>query len=302
MIALNHAFLEGIAHRPVDTSGLRLIEHVRRRMGALPLVHPGFASVDTGDGPFVRWANRIMRDPDRAPLVELCLRMTSGPFIEGDAFRGVVTPPVDGLPEWIAEIVRILVAVPADRGITGMVSPAPTGGADALSYVGGDRAVSNWRGSEAFDRDLTATGPERTTLHILCQAEREMPGQLIVLPSAVRSAERWTRDCTAVDLHKALLGLEHYVAALLERLPREQCAARYHDRTGIPMSQESPGTWRLPTRRRQRVFHAGDHGDQYFDMHAKPGNLTRVHIWVPTTGGDGERPVIYVGHCGKHLA
>jgi hypothetical protein len=127
-----------------------------------------------------------------------------------------------------------------------------------------------------------------------------MGGQLVVLPSARRSAASWTLDCAPTDLHRALLGLEEYATAGREGLPREQCAARYHERTTIPMSQESAATWRMPTRRRQRLFVAGDHGEQYFDMHAKPGNLTRVHFWC-SSASDDEASIIYVGHCGRHL-
>lgn len=35
-------------------------------------------------------------------------------------------------------------------------------------------------------------------------------------------------------------------------------------------------------------------------MHSKPGNLTRVHIWAPTAE-DQAVPIIYIGHCGRHL-
>ena len=58
-----------------------------------------------------------------------------------------------------------------------------------------------------------------------------------------------------------------------------------------------------PSRRRDRTFTAGPHGPQYFDMHAKPGTLTRVHVHVAEeTDSEGHRVQrIYVGHCGRHL-
>ena len=127
-----------------------------------------------------------------------------------------------------------------------------------------------------------------------------MAGQLCLLPSAVRSAEAWLLDCPPKHLHGALFGLTEFVNALVEGLSREQAAERYYERTGIQMSQETSTVRKIPTRRRQRLFIAGPHGEQYFDMHAKPGNLTRVHIWVAPAAG-GVPSVIYVGHCGRHL-
>jgi len=311
MIALNHAFLEGIAHRPVDAGPFTLIEHVRRRTRALPHVHPDLPYVETGQGPFIKWANRMSRDPERGALVELLLRATAGPWIQGNPFHGLVEPSVDELPSWLAETVRILLELAPSvqaPALCGLVSPSPTGGADHPSFKS-ERGVvvPNWLNVDVFEHDLTAAAPDRTTLEVLRQAETEMAGQLVVLPSAVRSAERWIRDCSAAVLHRALLGLEHYAVALAERQPdgsrwpRELCAERYHMRTGTPMSQETAATSRQPTKRRLRTFAAGPHGSQYFDMHAKPGNLTRIHVWVFVDDQDVNAPLIYLGHCGRHL-
>ena len=63
MIALNHSFLEGIATRAVGAGPLALIEHVRRRTRSLPCVHPDLPRAETGKGPFIEWANRVLRDP-----------------------------------------------------------------------------------------------------------------------------------------------------------------------------------------------------------------------------------------------
>jgi hypothetical protein len=311
MIALNHAFLEGIAYRPVDAGPFTLIEHVRRRTRALPHVHPDLPRAETGQGPFIQWANRMLRDPERRALVELLLQTTAGPWIQGSPLHGLVEPSVSELPSWLAETVRILLEVAPSvqaPALCGLVSPSPTGGVDYPSFKSEHGVVvPNWLNVDSFEHDLTATAPDRTTLEVLRQAETEMAGQLVVLPSAVRSAERWTRDCPAAVLHRALLGLEHYAAALAEsrpdgaRWPRERCTERYHERTGTPMSQESAATSRQPTKRRQRTFDASPHGPQYFDIHAKPGNLTRIHVWVFVDDQGVDPPIIYLGHCGRHL-
>lgn len=302
MIGLNHSFLADIARAPGRAyRTLALIEHVRRRTRSLPWVHEELAMFETGGGPLIQWANRNMRDTNLGPLVELLLRLTSGPFVSGDVFEGPIEPSPDGLARWLEHVIRALLAVPVTPGsLTGMVSPAPTGGADAPSFSGADRIISNWLDAPRFDQALISRSTAGTPIKVLVAAEQEMAGQMVVLPSARSSAEAWTLDCAAAELHRALLGLEEYVAAVREGLSRERCAARYHERTTFPMSQETAATWRSPTRRRQRMFVAGKHGEQYFDMHVKPGNLTRVHIWVPHADGQ-TAPIIYVGHCGRHL-
>lgn len=302
MIGLNHSFLADIARAPGRAHpALAFIEHVRRRTGSLPRVHQELAMFETGAGPFVQWANKYTRDTNLGPLVELLLRLTSGPFVAGDCFEGPVEPLPDGLASWLEHIIRVLLAVAVTPGsLRGLLSPAPTGGADSEAFRCADGAITNWLDGPRFDQDLTSGSTADTAIDVLLAAEKEMDGQMVVLPSALSSAEAWTLDCRAVELHRALLGLEVYVAAIREGLPRERCAARYHERTTFPMSQESAATWRSPTRRRQRMFVANEHGRQYFDMHAKPGNLTRVHIWV-SSAGDKTSPIIYVGHCGRHL-
>jgi hypothetical protein len=232
--------------------------------------------------------------------------MVSGPFLPEDRFDGPVEPPLDELDDWLVELVRRLLAAPHGKSLSGLISPAPRGSADAPMYRSPDRVVSNWRDAGAFDSELTAS-TEGSTIDVLLAAEQQMSGQLIVLPSARRSAEAWTLDCRASELHRALLGLETYAAALGEcapdggRLSREQCAVRFHQHTTIPISEESAATWKNPARRRRRLFVAGSYGEQYFDMHAKPGNMTRVHIWTPPVDGSGSPTPIYVGYRGRHL-
>jgi hypothetical protein len=308
MIALNHSFLRDIAYAPLPGAlqALTLVEHVRRRTREQPHVHHTLSWFDTGRGPLVQWANRNRNDAELGPFVELLLRMVAGPFIPEDRFDGPVEPPLDALDDWLVEVVRGLLAAPHGRSLSGLISPAPAGGADAPMYRSTERTVSNWRDAISFDSELTAIAEGRT-IDVLLAAEQQMGDQLIVLPSAKRSAAAWKLDCRASVLHQALLGLEVYAAALEEcglngeRLSREQCAARYHHRTTIPMSEETAVTWRSPARRKRRMFIAGSYGEQYFDMHAKPGNMTRVHVWTPPVDSSVSPTPIYVGHCGRHL-
>ncbi|MCC6527479.1 MAG: hypothetical protein IT373_32835 [Polyangiaceae bacterium] len=274
-----------------------MLERIQRRRGALPLVHATLAMFETVEGPFVKWAGRMAERHHERPLVELVLRLVSGPFVTGAEYAGSVEPPLDGFPAWLEEVVRILLAAPAGP-LLGLVSPRPTGGADAGAFEGGPLRISNWCDAAAFDRAVAAAPEGRTTIELLREAEAQMAGQLVVLPSAERSAEGWVLDCRPEDLLRALLRLEEYAAALAAGRPREECAARYTVAAGIEMSRETGDVSRKPTRRRQREFVAGRHGTQFFDMHAKPGKATRVHVWVATAV---EPPRIYVGHCGRHL-
>ncbi|MEZ4226672.1 MAG: hypothetical protein R3B13_37335 [Polyangiaceae bacterium] len=308
MIALNHSFLRGIAHAEPSNAihAAALIDHVRRRTQKPARVHETLAAFDTGAGSFIQWANSHKNDSDIGPLVKLVLHMVSGPFLPAARVDGPVSPPLDTLDEWLVDLVRRLFAAGDAGALCGLISPPPHGGADSPRYQRADREVSNWFGSNAFDNDLTASS-QGSTLDVLLAAEPQMRGQLIVLPSAKRSAATWTLDCPAAELHRALLGLETYAAALEQlgsdgkRLSRRECAARYHESTTIPMSEESAATWKNPARRRRRMFIAGPYGEQYFDMHAKPGNMTRIHMWTPPIDADISPTPIYLGHCGRHL-
>ncbi len=301
-IALNHSFIAEVVRgdRARAIEAYAFVDHVRRRTRVMPRVHPDLATFATDRGPFVQWANHLRRDVQLGPLVELLLRTLGGPFVVAPRYQGTITPAVEGLADWLVDLVRALLGEEGEAGErAGIVSPAPAGGLEAARYEGQRTSVANWRDPAAFDQSL-AMQTGRRTLDVLLAAEAQMDGYLVVLPSARRAADSWLLDCDPSELHRALLGFEHYVEALRQGLSREQAAARYHERTTIPMSQESGATTRNPTRRRQRTFVAAGFGEQYFDMHAKPGNLTRVHIWVPTVETSSQ-PLIFVGHCGRHL-
>jgi hypothetical protein len=93
MIALNHSFVAGLVRGPADEAraALALIQHCIKRTRKQPIVHETIANFDTGSGTLVRWANTRRRDP----LVELLLRMLSGPFAPRGAFAGPITPPIN---------------------------------------------------------------------------------------------------------------------------------------------------------------------------------------------------------------
>jgi hypothetical protein len=127
-----------------------------------------------------------------------------------------------------------------------------------------------------------------------------------VLDSARRAAERWVFDCTLDRLLDALLGLEVYAQELEGGGSREAAAQAYQRATSVEMSQEKANTLKKPTLRSQRTFRLPDGTSELFDMHAKPGSATRIHIFARREASSDhetgvERIVVYVGHCGKHL-
>jgi hypothetical protein len=307
VIALNHSFLATVPRAPKQAVVVvAFLDRVRRRTGRTFRVHPELGSTDMGGGTFIVWANRHRRDTELGGLAELLLRTLSGPFVDGATFEGEVHPPIAVLPAWLEETLRVLLAAAASSeeragDLIGLLSPSPNGGADAPVYACEGSSVHNWFDPEGFDRDLTKNSPSKTTLECLREAAQQMGDRLVVLPSAWRSAEAWVLDCHPEVLLQALLGLETYVAALDDGLPRESCAERYREGTGIEMTRESGDVERKPARKQQRTFLAGSHGKQFFDMHAKPGKATRVHIWIAPRESTEKPRTIFVGHCGRHL-
>lgn len=319
--ALHHGFLEGIARLDADALHQRIVPlaHALRlvevRLGGNPLhVHPALRDADTGDGPFIAWANRVRNDPGLAALIEVVLRRAGGPWVTnlaGPRWMGEVTPTLGQMEPWLAEVIRCLLG----HGRTcadvrcGVVA-FHEGDRDCQSFTipEAETCVAYWTRLQELEDDLCRDGPERTTLQILEDAARQVGSQVVILDSARRSATRWTLDCSASDLHRAILGLPVYARALQtdkddhRRLSREEAADVYHAETTIPMSRERGNLG--PSRRRDRTFVAGHHGPQFFDMHAKPGTLTRVHIHVAEEIDSDGSPIsrIYVGHCGKHLS
>lgn len=305
-VFLNHSFLEGIATRGSSIEALELLQHARQRLEENLLVHPDLSNVETGAGPFVAWANRVRSTPF-ASLAELLLRMCSGPFLQLENADPLgVAPSIAHLASWLQDGVASLLDQ-HEGELRAIVSPLPTGGLDEPRYSSPTRYADNWRSRAEVDTSITTLNGGRSTLEVLDEAAGQVPG-LVVLPSARRSAKNWSRDCTAELLHRALLGLTAYANELARQLPdgtrpsREEAAHVYYLATGIEMSRETGDVSRKPSRKAARMFTAGRHGQQFFDMHAKPGARTRVHVWVHIDPAEPHaRPEIYVGSCGEHL-
>lgn len=325
LVVLHHGFLHGIAH--LDAAKLReralalggsLRSAEQRLSRQRLLVHPDVRTVDTGKGSFLSWGNRLRADPVFQPMVEIMLRMTSGPWVTDlptDAWPGAVVPALDDVEAWFEETVRKLLghglAYTGDRaGILALHLETLDQRADGTArYRGpvGDACVRYWRRLAALDDELCRDDSRRTTLQILEEAAQQVGPQIVILDSARRSAARWDLDCAGHELHRAILGLAVYARALTQckddgsRLGREEAADVYHKETTIPMSREGGNLG--PSRKQERSFVAGPHGRQFFDMHAKPGNLTRIHVWV-TAEQEGGSIIqrIYIGHCGRHLS
>lgn len=299
---LNHSLLKGIAHKRPTPSALALLQHAEKRTARRPLVHPVLANTDTGDGPFIAWAGANRAEP----VVQYLLQMVSGPWVTslGENDESLLVPGAETLPDWLQECLRRALTSPA--GPHAMLSPTPAGGLDRARYALGAATVENWQSVDVIDTWIAAQGAHRTTLDVLLEVEQQT--DFVVLESARASARAWQRDCSAEVLHTALLGLEQYALDLARRLDdgtrpsRELAAQAYQRHTSVPMSRETGDVSRKPNRKRARTFVADGHGKQFFDMHAKPGNLTRIHVWVYVDDAVPDAaPKVFIGHCGKHL-
>lgn len=313
-VLLNHDFILGMAHRgDLRPTAVALLDS-QRRLGDAPLhVHPNLPGLDTGAGPFVQWANRARgtTDVDLRALAEALLRLCSGPFVTdlstGDDLSTLEERP--SLPEdppWRAEAIRHLARHALFRRGT-LACVLSYGTSSDLSeriyrFLRGESTieVENFRGHAAFSARLDELESQglRGAAAVLEAAAARLPGRLIVLERARDSARRWVLDCSEETLFRALTGLDVYAAALDADLPRESAAKRYYEATSIEMSQESAEVWKSPSCRKQRQIDVPGKGKQYFDMHAKPGSKTRIHVWTERVGA---AHVVYVGHCGDHL-
>jgi hypothetical protein len=169
--------------------------------------------------------------------------------------------------------------------------------------------LSNFRTDcDAAEAEAALSRAEvRTTLSVLETAATHAE-RVRVLDSARMSAKRWELDCDPAVLFEALRGLDAYARALDDGLPRQAAAERYKQACGVDMSQEKAQTLKKPSLRKQREFLVpGLAEKQLFDMHAKPGWNTRVHVFARLQAKDQRAPekgahtVVYVGHCGEHL-
>lgn len=314
-VLLNHDFVEGMAHR-TDISAIALaLADTQRSLGAEPMrVSPDLSAQETGQGPFIAWANRQGRGDDANVriLAELLLRLCQGPFVtalpvDAHAPPTSTDPPIPEEPAWrrdaILHLAHHALAHPEARAW--VLSYDPTSDLTEPHYRAsrGDRsvAVENLRSHKDAESRLgqLATKGLRGALAILDAAAKHAK-RIVVLEKARDSARRWTLDCTEETLWSALIALDAYALALDEGLTRELAAERYYLQSSIRMSRESAEVERSPTCRTQREIVVPGHGRQYFDMHAKPSGGTRIHVWAHRDPTSGEHRV-YVGHCGEHL-
>jgi len=309
VVLLNHDFVEGMAHR-ADLAPVAVALGDPQRLLPEPLwVHPELSAQDTGAGVFVQWANRHRNDPDTGSLVELLLRLLSGPFVTDLPAEGTETlseePSLPEEPAWLCGAVRQLArhALTRDGVLPWVLSFDPDSGLNEPRYRLSRREataeVENFRRVVQVGERLEelATQGLAGALAAL-EAAGRFSTRLIVLDRARESARRWTLDCSEAILFRSLVHLEKYATALDEGLSRELAAEQYHLSCGVEMSRESSEVGRSPTCRRQRELEVPGHGVQYFDMHAKPGGGTRIHVWTALVAG---KHVVYVGHCGEHL-
>lgn len=325
-LLLNHSFLEGVAAAPTAASGLRnvLVElgetlaRTRRVRGEATLyVHPGLASHDVGANRiFVEWAHEYRRSPQWRDLIQPLIELGSGPFfdhLETDDHA----PPEDSdpscqtAPEWLRELVLGAGhhSLSCSRS-PWMLSFGPCRYLTAREYrfTRADRtaAVDNLRSdreAQSAEVDLTKSAV-RSTLEVLDAAANHAK-RVVVLDSARRSAGRWTLDCTPERLFDAIVGLDAYAKALDADQPRETAASTYQAHTSVEMSQEKGNTLKRPSVRKTRLFRLPEGTEQLFDMHAKPGSRTRIHVFTRRELLDGtgpeEQTLVYIGHCGEHL-
>lgn len=215
-------------------------------------------------------------------------------------------PPLPEDPPWRAEAMRHLALHALFMQGTMACALSYGAGSDlneaVYRFLLGEQAikVENFRGHAALAARLDAIESQglRGAAAVLEAAAARLPGRLVVLDRARDSARRWVLDCSEATLLRALGGLDVYAASLDAGLSREVAAKRYYEATSVEMSQESAEVWKSPTCRRQREMDVPGRGKQYFDMHAKPGGSTRIHVWTEKVGA---AHVVYVGHCGEHL-
>jgi len=324
-LVLNHAFLEGFAFAPAETTRGPLVEitqtvlRMRRTRDEVTLyVHPELGRADVGGGEsFVQWANARVRTPEWRDLLQPLLQLGSGPFVHDlERDEGAIptesVPPCDAAPPWLQETLLLSGhhVLSCRRGawlLSYGVRPHLTDAYYRFNRADSWAQVDNLRsdGDAARAETALAVATTSSASEILERAAR-LSGRLIVLDDARRSAERWVFDCSFDRLLEALIGLDVYARALEGGASREVAAVAYQQATSIEMSQEKANTLKKPTLRTQRTFRLPDGTREVFDMHAKPGPRTRIHIHARREVRSGtatgtEEIVVYVGHCGKHL-
>lgn len=307
VVFLNHDFVDGMARRADLTPLMQEIAAAERRLKPEPLrVHPYLCQQDTGQGRLPAWANKH-RSTDIAGFL---LRLLSGPFVTDLSVNDQsslprLEPPLPPHPPWLEEAIchigRHALDSQAVLPIALSFAPDTILGDNIYQAIrDNDRIeIRNAKNSQDIFAILSAhdTNELKDTISIL-EAASARAEHVRVLEKARYSAKRWTLDCKSMDLYSAIIALDDYARALDQGMSRELAAAYYQKKSSVEMSQESGLTKRLPLCFNARNIEVPDHGKQYFDMHAKPGAKTRIHIWTTKENGN---TVVYIGHCGEHL-
>lgn len=313
VVFLNHDFVLGIAHRTDFDTILVDIADTQRCLGAMPIcVHPDLPLQETGVGPLVAWANHQSKNNANADKanVELLLRLCHGPWVT-ELEVDTLPRPNDAEPslpndvEWRKEAVLHLghhaLAAPHVRPWILTYDPKSTLPESSYRITRDDVVITieNFRQHSAtLARHLSIASQGLHGALAVLERVTQHSDRIAILDNARNSARRWVLDCTEQTLFQALITLDVYAEALDKGFSRELAAEQYSKACSVPMSQESGAVYKNPTCRKQREFMVPGHGKQYFDMHAKPGGLTRIHIWTEKVDG---RTRVYVGHCGDHL-
>lgn len=327
-LLLNHSFLAEVAFSPIASAknvqrvlaelGETLSRTKRVRGEATLYVHPGFSTFDVGGGVvFVSWAQASLRSGEWGDILQSLLQLGAGPFIhdltvdEGD-------PPSDSdpscrsAPDWLQEItLRAGHHAWVNPGRAWIVSFGPCHilTSSILRFHRNEASVEVYNlrsGAEARQAEAAlGKAATRTTREVLDQAVLHAT-RVVALDSARKAADRWVLDCDPGRLFDAIVGLDVYAEALDSGQPREVAAATYQAATSIEMSSEKGNTLSKPTLKMERVFTLPDGTKQLFEMHAKPGARTRVHVFTRREPVDPATPEItksrvYIGHCGEHL-
>jgi len=334
-LLLNHSFLEGLAHHGTDDGDeearkaarrplVEVAETVQRarrtrRTDAILYVHHDLTSAEVAGQPFIQWANQHRRDIAWGEALNLLLQLLSGPFVntlpvDEGACPTDTEPSCLQAPPWLVEMLLTAAHHGLAFGLSSWIlSYGPEPHIHEPVYLAGrdERAIElhNFRTDEEARNGEVALSLQdaQTTLSIL-DAAIPYTERVRVLDTARSSAKRWDLDCKPERLFEAICGLDAYARALDEGLSRELAADRYKLACGIEMSQEKAQTLKKPSVREQRKFLIpGDTEKGLFDMHAKPGSKTRIHVLArdegrDTSGAEKRRhTVVYIGHCGEHL-
>ncbi|WP_437491936.1 hypothetical protein WME75_16620 [Sorangium sp. So ce1014] len=273
----------------------------------------------TGASMYYWWRNQHRMDSDWDNVLDLLLQLLSGPWVQNlEVDDGPCPTDTDPscleAPDWLVEVLL----TGAHHGLScgrpsWILSYGPNPYLDKPIYRAerGERQIElrNLRTAhEAAEAEAALSRPNvTTTLSVLEQAVLHTE-RVRILDTARSSAKRWELDCDAAILFEAIRALDAYARALDTGLPRESAAERYKLACCVDMSQEKAQTLKKPTLGKQRELHVPGFAEkQLFDMHAKPGNRTRVHVFACKEPRDekdaekGDQSVVYIGHCGEHL-